>query len=162
MGITQMIWIVAVTVLTLLNIIWQFDLQTRQRRLQERYERLFSGAEGADMRVGLETLIGNMETLQGRVGSLESLARQFQSTLRHSIQGAGMVRFRAYQDTGGDQSFSLALVDGRGDGVIISALYSREGTRVYGKPLTSWTSTYNLSDEEKQALQQARQMVEGS
>jgi hypothetical protein len=46
--------------------------------------------------------------------------------------------------------------------VIFSALYSREGTRVYGKPLAGWVSAYNLSDEEEQALEQARQMVEGN
>jgi len=160
MDTTQLIWIIAVTVLTLLNIVWQFDLQTRQRRLRERYDRVFSGAEGADLQIGLETLLTHIEEVQGRIGRLEALARQIQSTLGHSIQGIGMVRFRAFQDTGGDQSFALALVDGSGNGVVISALYSREGTRVYGKPLAAWTSVYNLSDEERQALDQARRMVE--
>ena len=45
--------------------------------------------------------------------------------------------------------------------MVLSALYSREGTRVYGKPLAVWTSVYNLSDEEEQALAQARQMIQG-
>ncbi|HEC33300.1 MAG TPA: DUF4446 family protein [Chloroflexi bacterium] len=161
METTQLIWIIAVTVLTLLNIVWQFDLQTRQRRLRERYDRLFSGAEGADLKIGLEALTDQIEKTQGRIDHLETLARHLQSTLSHSIQGAGMVRFRAFQDTGGDQSFALALVDGNGNGMVLSALYSRKGTRVYGKPLAAWTSVYNLSDEEKQALEQARKMVKG-
>ncbi|HIE39735.1 MAG TPA: DUF4446 family protein [Anaerolineales bacterium] len=161
MEITQLIWIIAVTVLTLLNIVWQFDLQTRQRRLRERYDRLFGGAEGADRQIGLEALTDQIEGVQGQIGRVETLARQIQSTLAHSIQGVGMVRFRAFQDTGGDQSFALALVDGSGNGVVLSALYAREGTRVYGKPLAAWTSVYNLTGEEKQALEQARRMVEG-
>ncbi|MGD1995805.1 MAG: DUF4446 family protein [Anaerolineae bacterium] len=161
MGTTQLIWIIAVTVLSLLNIVWQFDLQTRQRRLRERHDRVFSGAEGADLQMGLETLLGQVEEAQGRIGRLEALAKQIQSALDHSVQGIGMVRFRAFRDTGGDQSFALSLVDGNGDGVVISALYSREGTRVYGKPLTAWDSVYNLSDEEKRSLEQARRMVEG-
>ncbi len=70
-----------------------------------------------------------------------------------------MVRFRALPDVGGDQSFSLALVDGEGNGVVLSALYLREGTRFYGKPLTAWNSSYPLTDEEKQALEQARKTV---
>lgn len=161
MGTMQLIWIIAVTILALLNIVWQFDLQTRQRRLREKYDRVFSGAEGADLQMGLEQLLEQVEETQDRVGQLDALAKQLQSTLGHSVQGIGMVRFRAFQHTGGDQSFALTLADGKGTGVVLSALYSREGTRVYGKPLVNWTSVYNLSDEEQESLEQARRMVEG-
>ena len=161
MDTVQLIWIIAVTVLTLLNIVWQFDLQTRQRRLRERYDRLFSGAEGADLQMGLETLLDRLEGMQGRIAGVEEANRQLAAVLGHSVQGVGMVRFSAYQDTGGDQSFAVALVDGSGNGTMISALHSREGVRVYGKPLAAWTSVYTLSKEEKQALQQAKAMVQG-
>lgn len=160
METTQLIWIIAVTILSLLNIIWQFDLQTRQRRLRERYDRLFSGAEGADLRMGLETLLSQVEGSQAEVHRVQDLVQRLQATLEHSIQGVGMVRFRAFPDIGGDQSFALALVDGKGNGAVITALHSREGVRVYGKPLTAWTSLYSLSDEEQEALHQARRMVE--
>lgn len=161
MSTTQLIWIIAVTLLSLINIVWQFDLQTRQRRLRERYDQVFSGGGGAGLRMGLETLVDQIDNVQGRIGRMEDLAQQIQSTLGHTVQGVGMVRFRAFQDTGGDQSFSAAFVDANGSGVVLSALYSREGTRVYGKPLAAWTSAYNLSDEEEQALAQARQMIQG-
>lgn len=160
MEATQLIWIVAVTVLTLLNIIWQFDLQTRQRRLRERYDRLFSGAEGADLQLGLESLLSRLNESQGQVERLEETTRRLLTTVEHSVQGLGMVRFRAFPDIGGDQSFALALVDGRGNGAVLTALHSREGVRVYGKPLAAWTSIYSLSDEEQEAIRQARQMVE--
>jgi len=159
MDTTQLIWIVAVTILALLNIVWQFDLQTRQRRLRERYDRLFSGAGGADLQMSLEALMDRLEDFKDRIGRQETNVRQLQRTLGHSVQGVGIVRFRAFQDTGGDQSFAMALVDGGGNGVILSALYSREGTRLYAKPLTAWGSSYNISDEERQALDQARAMV---
>jgi len=159
METTQLIWIIAVTILALLNIVWQFDLQTRQRSLRERYDRLFSGAGGADLQMGLEGLMDHIEALQGRLEKQETTSRQLQHTLGHSVQGVGMVRFRAFHDTGGDQSFALALVDGKGNGVVITALYAREETRVYGKPLTAWSSSYDLSQEEQEALEQARRMV---
>jgi len=160
MNTTQLIWTIGVTLLALLNIIWQLDLQTRQRRLRERYDQVFSGAQGADLQMGLGSLMDQIADFQGRVGEVEALTAKLQSTLAHSVQGVGMVRFRAFQDTGGDQSFAVALADGRGNGVVVSALYSREGTRVYGKPLGAWTSTYNLSDEEQEAIAQARRMAE--
>ncbi len=162
METTQLVWIIAVTVLTLLNIVWQFDLQTRMRRLQERHNRLFSGDEGTGLQMGLDALMDRLERMQGRLDQMGDLTQQLEAVVGHSVQGFGMVRFRAFQDTGGDQSFALVLVDGAGNGMALSALHSREGVRVYGKPLAAWTSVYNLSDEEKLALQQAREMVEGS
>ncbi len=163
MEIPQLIWIVAVTLLALLNIVWQLDLQTRLKRLEERYRRL-SGAsvEETGPQVGVGTLLAQIGSVRDRVEKLEALARQSQTTLGHAVQGVGMVRFRALPDVGGDQSFALALVDGEGSGVVLSALYLREGTRFYGKPLTAWTSSYPLTDEEKQALEQAREQIAGS
>jgi hypothetical protein len=161
MDTTQLIWIIAVTILSLLNIAWQFDLQTRLRRLRDRYKKLPS-LEGIDAQGGLEALASHIEELQGRVGQMEVLTAQIQSTLGHSVQGFGIVRFQAFPDTGGDQSFAIALVDGEGNGVVLSALYGRDGTRVYGKPLAGWTSSYGLGDEEQEALEKARAMVKSS
>jgi hypothetical protein len=160
MDTSQLIWIIAVTVLSLLNIVWQFDLQTRLRRLQERYKKP-PGLEGIGTEAGLEEIVSCIEDLQGRMGQMENMGAGLQTTLGHAVQGFGMVRFQAFPETGGDQSFALALVDGGGNGVVISALYSRDGTRVYGKPLAAWVSTYNLSEEEEEALERARKMVEG-
>ncbi|MCS7284059.1 MAG: DUF4446 family protein [Anaerolineae bacterium] len=163
METTQLIWIIAVTLLSLLNIVWQLDLQTRMKRLEERYRRL-SGAsvEETGPQVGLGTLLAQIGSVRDRVERLERQAQQAQVALGHAVQGVGMVRFRALPDVGGDQSFSLALVDGEGNGVVLSALYLREGTRFYGKPLAGWNSPYPLTDEERQALDQARKAVEGS
>lgn len=160
MDITQLIWIIAVTLLALLNIVWQLDLQTRLKRLEERYRRL-SGAsvEETGPQVGVGTLLAQIGAVRDRVEKLEALATQTQATLGHTIRGVGMVRFRALPDVGGDQSFSLALVDGEGNGLVLSALYLREGTRLYGKPVTGWNSPYPLTDEEKQALEQARKAL---
>jgi hypothetical protein len=161
MDTTQLIWIIAVTILSLLNIAWQFDLQTRLRRLRDRYKKLPS-LEGVDAQGGLEALVSHIEELQSRVGQMEVQTAQAQSTLGHSIQGFGIVRFQAYPETGGDQSFALALVDSNGNGVVLSALYGRKETRVYGKPLAAWTSSYGLGDEEQEALEKARAMVKSS
>ncbi len=142
---------------------WRLARQARRRRLEERYRRL-SGAsvEETGPQVGVGTLLARIDSVRDRVEKLEAIAQQSQTTLGHAVQGVGMVRFRALPDVGGDQSFSLALVDGGGNGVVLSALYLREGTRFYGKPLTAWNSSYPLTDEEKQALEQARRAVEGA
>lgn len=64
----------------------------------------------------------------------------------------GLVRFNPFEDTGGNQSFALALLDAHGDGVIVSSLHARNMTRVYAKAVVGGTSDAALSDEESQAL----------
>lgn len=73
------------------------------------------------------------------------------------IQKVGLVRFNPFKDTGGDQSFILALVDAFGSGIVISSLHTRTGTRWYAKRVVNGKGTeYELSDEEKKALVGAR------
>ncbi|GAC1657194.1 MAG: hypothetical protein NVS9B1_14360 [Candidatus Dormibacteraceae bacterium] len=73
-----------------------------------------------------------------------------------ALQAVGLVRFRAYNDVGGDHSFALALVDAAGTGVVILSLYHRERCRVYAKPLRHWTAPIALTDEERLAVERAR------
>ncbi len=67
-----------------------------------------------------------------------------------------MVRFNPFKEIGGDQSFSIALLDSNNDGIVITSLYGREGNRVFGKPIKNGKSRYLLSGEEKKAIEQAR------
>lgn len=73
-----------------------------------------------------------------------------------ALQHVGLVRFRAFHDVGGDHSFALALLDGEGAGVVLNCLYHRDRCRVYAKPVEAWRSSYTLTDEEVEAIRQAR------
>ena len=66
-----------------------------------------------------------------------------------------MVRYNAFKDTGSDLSFTLALLDEHNDGVVLNGIYSREMSNIYAKPVKNGTSTYTMSDEERQAVQKA-------
>jgi hypothetical protein len=74
---------------------------------------------------------------------------------KFNIQKTGMVRFNPFSGVGGDQSFSVALLDGNNDGVVITSIYARDGNRVYAKPIKSSKSEYSLSNEEKEAIERA-------
>ncbi|HEY67099.1 MAG TPA: DUF4446 family protein [Thermoflexia bacterium] len=161
MDTALLIWVVALTILVIVGIVWVLDLQARLRRLQRRYESVFTGGEDASLTVALESLASRLAETTARTERLVARAEQIDATLAHTVQGVGLVRFRAFQDTGGDQSFALALADGEGNGVVISALYGRDATRIYAKPVQNWLSPKALSEEEKQALAQARQTIVG-
>jgi len=73
-----------------------------------------------------------------------------------AIQKVGMVRFNPFKEMGGNQSFSIALLDGNDNGLMITSLYSKEGNRIYGKPIKDGQSEYLLSREEKEAIERAK------
>lgn len=77
----------------------------------------------------------------------------FKSLSKNNIQKVGLVKFNPFNETGGDHSFSLALLDGHKNGIIITSLHTRERTRLYVKDVSSGKSKIELSDEEKKALQ---------
>lgn len=73
------------------------------------------------------------------------------------IQKIGLVRFNPFKDTGGDQSFILALVDAEDTGVVISSLHTRTGTRWYAKGVVRGKGVeYDLSEDEIRALKGAK------
>jgi len=90
--------------------------------------------------------------LGARLAALEQGVARVVDALPRSIQGVGVVRYNPFSDMGGNMSFSLALLDGRASGVVVSVLTNRDGSRVYGKAVENGTSSYPLSDEERQAL----------
>ncbi len=71
------------------------------------------------------------------------------------VRHVGLVRFSPFHDTGGDQSFALALLDGRGDGVVLTGLHSRHDSRLYAKPIEGGSSSYSLTTEEREAMSRA-------
>jgi len=165
MDIALLIWAVALTILVVVGVVWILDLQARQNRLRHRHETLFTGetegGEAPNVATALESLASRLAETNARTERLVAHAQQVDETLAHAVQGMGLVYFRAFQDTGGDQSFSLALTDGEGNGIIVSALYGRGATRLYAKPIQGWLSPKALSEEEEKALAQARQIIVG-
>jgi hypothetical protein len=159
MEIASLIWSFALSVLLVVVAVWVFDLQARLGRLERRYESLFSSEDEPNVAAALERLAARFSKMNTRTERLVVRTEEIDRTLMRCVQGMGLVRYSAYDDTGGDQSFSLAMVDGDGDGVVVSALYGREATRVYAKPVEGWASSRTLAEEEEQALTQARHVV---
>jgi len=143
--------------LGLVAIIWLIVVQVRLGRALRRYQALMSGSSAGNLEEVLNAHIAEVRQMVTRVQELDDRTEQMDKTLRHSMQWLGIVRFNPFRDTGGDQSFAVALVDGHGNGVVISSLHARDGTRVYAKPLRRWESTYTLTDEEKEAIARAYQ-----
>jgi hypothetical protein len=92
-------------------------------------------------------------------GDLERISAELESLRKENkfnVQKVGIVRFNPFKEVGGDQSFSIALLDGTDSGIVITSLYTRAENRVYGKPIENSQSEYLLSEEEKKAIQIAK------
>lgn len=77
-------------------------------------------------------------------------------TMSHrSMQKSGFHRYNPFEDTGGNQSFSICLLDAHNNGFIISSLHGREGTRMYAKEIKNSQPIQTLSDEENLVLHNA-------
>jgi hypothetical protein len=128
------------------------------RRTRSLSRRLLSLTAGSDAQ-SLEAVLGShIERVRQVVRDIDAVGART-ATIERDIRGSfgrlGLVRFNPFEDTGGNQSFALALLDGRGDGFVVSSLHSRTGTRLYAKAIAAGVSETALSDEESAALKQA-------
>jgi tRNA pseudouridine-54 N-methylase len=127
-------------------------LSVKLRKAREQYALLRGEGEPKDIfSIVGRTLkqIGNVERrIDGVVVALEE-----QTALsRFAIQRFGLVRYNAFEEMGGQLSFSAAFLDDHGDGIVISSINGRTETRTYAKSVKGLTSPHNLSDEEREAI----------
>jgi len=96
-----------------------------------------------------------LERLEQAVRVLHATDKQQQLLVDASVRHVSLLRFDAFEDVGGRLSFSCAMLDDHGTGVVLTSINGRQETRVYAKPVTAGTSSYNLSTEEAEAIRQA-------
>lgn len=88
--------------------------------------------------------------------ALRSRIETLEATAARSLQRVGFVRFNAFPDVGSELSYALAVVDGDGNGFLVSSIYSREEVRTYAKAIRGFAGDKDLSDEERQAIELAK------
>ena len=97
---------------------------------------------------------------QNRVERAEEMMGRLDSEMKSAMRGVATVRYNAYADVGGKQSFATALLAEDGTGVVVSSIYARERMNVYAKPINNFKSEYELSTEEMHALKEAAKTFE--
>lgn len=155
------LWLVGLSAMTFFAVMWLLDVNNRYRQLQERLDGLFTDQEGVDLSQPIATLAARLEENVQQTRGLQAEVERLAEAVPHSVQAVGLIRFQAFSDYGGDQSFALALADAAGDGVVLSGIFAREGTRMYAKPLANWASSYSLGFEEEEAISQAQSRIRG-
>lgn len=136
--------------------IWLIILTVMLVRTVSHYRRLTADVSKKDLVSALNHLILETESATSGLKKLETKVDKEIAQSQHHLQRIGFQRYNPFTDTGGDQSFTAALLDEKGNGIVISSLHSRENTRIYAKKLEDGKATNQvLSREELEVIKQA-------
>lgn len=145
------ILIILIVIIISVFIVLQIQIISQRKRLLE----LFGNKGNGDIEKILKGYVKGVKHYFEEVDELKKFSEKLFKHAQKSIQKVGMVRFNPFNDVGGNQSFSIALLDLENNGIIITSLFGRDGTRVYSKKVKIGKSESFLSEEENDALNKA-------
>ncbi len=132
---------------------------SQNAKLKKRLNAILGSTEDQQLEKALSHYHSSVQVTNQKLDQLLASYHRLSEVASLSSQKISVVRFNPFGDTGGDQSFVLAVLDAHDSGYVLTSIHGREGTRVYVKPIDYGKSKYTLSKEEKQALDQAAKRV---
>ena len=123
---------------------------------EKRLKRFFLGKKAKDLEETIINLENDIANLKKAKDGMQKDITVINTKLKKSIRGLETIRFNPFPDQGSNQSFAIGMLNEEGDGVVFSSLYSRERMSVFAKPIKNNQSEYELSAEEKEALNRAK------
>lgn len=137
---------------------WNSLLQVQLGKFKKRNKELFSGTKIENIEELILKHAKDLKTLDRDIQELYTISNQVNALAWRGYHKIAMVRFNPFKDVGGDQSFALAILNGKNNGVTISSLYAHEGARVYCKSIIAGKSEkHPLTEEEEKAIRLAMQ-----
>ena len=146
----SLITLLAILVVSNIFLHWRFLNTSKKLKI------FFAGKKASDLEGVLFEEIKRLKQAESNIESLIESSEFLKKMAEKSIQKIAVIRFNPFRKTGGDQSFSIALLDSSDSGLIVSALYTQQGTRIYCKPIKNSQSEYPLSKEELKAIEKAK------
>ncbi len=136
----------------LISFLMSMVLALRVRKVRREYMMLRGEGGEVDLLRAVGRTRKQMEALNNRLDGVASAVEGAHAAARFALQRFHMVRYDAFEDMGGRLSFSAALLDDHGDGIVITSINGRTETRTYAKPIVNLASEHNLSEEERAAI----------
>ena len=124
----------------------------RMRKLRREYAILRGDGESQDIFAIISQSLQRVDSIDHRLDGVVAAQQEQAAIGRYSIQKFAVVRYDAFGDMGGQLSFTAALLDEHGDGIVITSINGRTETRTYAKSIKALSSAQNLSDEEREAI----------
>ncbi len=143
------------TILIFIALMVFININIKLTRMNKRYRKLMTGMDGSNIE---RLLMGHIDEVRETVQKMEVLETEYKrvdAMSQKAVQKVGVVRFSPFEEIGSDLSYAIALLDCHHDGVVLSSIFGRDESRCYAKPIKNGESSYVLTEEEKQAIEEA-------
>lgn len=148
---SEWVWLLTLAVFVWLGVL-TFLLWQQNNFLRS----LFPKSGERDIRRKFEEILRQTLDFKEDLKGLKDYLAKVEDLGLHHIQRVELIRFNPYDDTGGDQSFALALLDEQGSGIVLTSLHARSGTRVFAKSVINGKADkHQLSSEEEVVIRKA-------
>jgi len=152
---THLVGVVGALALALLILfLLLLHVTLRLQALSRHYDRVLAGG-GGGVRETLERHVAKVEQAQAEMQELRARLEALAQRQNRCLQHTAVVRYDAFEDVGGQNSFAVALLDANQNGVVFSGIFAREETRTYAKPVRNGRSSLALSEEEQRVIIEA-------
>ncbi|MFC1653326.1 DUF4446 family protein [Patescibacteria group bacterium] len=136
--------------------VWVVVLTVVYIKSQKTFKKITKGISKKDLKTLLKEIADSLKNAGNEIKAIQQDLDTVEEEMKSHLQKIGFIRFNPFSDTGGNQSFSLCLLDDNNDGIVITSLHSRDSTRIYSKKIKKGsTNERELSKEEQEALKQA-------
>lgn len=124
-------------------------------KMKNKYRKMMRGTNGRNLEELIVNSLNKIDDMQAVTEDVKVLCGNTSSLVKSCVQKVAIKRYKAFEDVGSDLSYSIAMLDGNNNGVIITSIYSRNESITYAKPIDNGISRYDLSEEESSVLHQA-------
>jgi len=144
------------TILFFVLVAWNITLHWQVHQTVKKIKLMFKGSKAEDLESVIFEQIKRLRQAEKNIREANIFSKYLEKMCLKGIQKTAIVRYNPFRDMGGEQSFTIALLDANDSGIVISSLFTREGNRVYTKPIEQGQSQNQLTEEEKRAIEEAR------
>lgn len=147
--------IIGLSVLVIILLIMVIVALKSINRLEARYRKLTRGMNNKNLEEIIVGYLNNIDEFKDEAEKIKEDQNSLEEKIKKCVQKVSILRYKAFDDIGSDLSFSIALLNDKNDGIILTGIYGRNDSTVYAKPIDNGISRYDLSDEEIEVLEDA-------
>ena len=147
------IWIIILSVVIIVFTVLWIWLFLKFKKFENRNKEIFGRKDNENLEQAVGEIVKRSRRNENDIKELYDIGDKLNEIQVNAIQKVRISRYNPFGDSGGDQSFSLAILDARNNGVLVTSLYSRESSKVFCKPIKDGVSKYALTEEEQRVLE---------
>ena len=146
--------LIVLSTISFILFIWTIIQQLSLGKIKKSQEKLFQGKSAQSLEEVILAHQNNLSNLNNQLTNLSSKTDSLTTLSNAGLNKVGMIRFNPFKNLGGNQSFSIAFLNSHHNGLVISSIYSNDGSRFYSKTIAGGKSQkqYPLTKEEEQAI----------